>query len=181
MAEVGTEQFVEAERIARILNAYLQKAEDAFQRRISSQGLVLTGEMLSSFRQYAAERAEGYVEAKLGMVGYVRIKDLKSLNYTRTPPLRAIMDFVEKVGVSKFAYVPGYPQGVQPGSEAKTIERIAWGIKMNMQRNPNVKRGYRGIYADPLLSEVLPNLFRDLTDDTNRTVMLGVKQLFSQF
>ncbi|WP_375445741.1 hypothetical protein [uncultured Fibrella sp.] len=181
MADSIPVQFADAERIAQLLNAYIQKAENAFQRRISSQGLVLTGEMLNSFRQYAAERGEGYVEAKLGMVGYLRMKDLKSLNYSRTPPLRALMDFVEKVGVDKFAYVPGYPQGVKPATEAKAIERIAWGIKMNMQRHPNVKRGYRGIYADPLLSEVLPNFFRDLTDDSNRTAMLGVKQLFSQF
>lgn len=180
MAEETVGRFVETEQIARLLNAYIQRAEEAFKRRITSQGLVLTGEMLGSFRQYAAERGEGYVSARLAMTSYVRIKDLKSMNYSRTPPLQAMIDYVEAVGLDKFAYVPGYPKGMWPASKTVAIERVAWGIKMNMQRHPNVKRGYRGIYADPLLTEILPNLFRDLTDDTRRTAMLGVKQLFSQ-
>lgn len=176
----STVEFVQPERVAKLLDAYIQKAEDAFKSRISSQGIVLTGEMLSSFRQYAAERADGYVEARLSMVGYTRIKDLRSMNYSRTPPLRAIEDYVEAVGVDKFAYVPGYPKGVRPASATIAIERIAWAIKMSRKRQPNVKRGYRGIYSDPLLTEVLPNLFKDLTEDTGRTAMLGVKLLFSQ-
>lgn len=180
MAETTAGRFVEPEQLARLLNAYIQRAEETFKRRISSQGLVLTGEMLNSFRRYAAERGEGFVAARLAMTSYVRLKDLKTMNYSRTPPLRAMMDFVEAVGLDKFAYVPGYPKGVRPVNQAQAIERVAWGIKMNMARHPNVKRGYRGIYADPLLTEILPNLFRDLTDDSNRTAMLGVKQLFSQ-
>jgi|GEM_PF-1660839 len=172
--------FISQEQVAKLLEAYTQRAEVAFQQRISSQGVVLTGEMLGSFRQYAAERGNGYVQAKLGMVGYTRIKDLRSMNYSRTPPLAAIEKFVEAVGVGKFAYVPGYPKGVKPASETATIERIAWAIKMNIKRHPNLKRGYRGIYADPLLTEVLPNLFRDLSLDTNLTALRGVRLLFSQ-
>ena len=178
----STSDLVQPERLARILEAYTQKAEDAFKRRIQSQGIVLTGEMLDSFRTYAAERGDGYVQTRLSMVGYTRIKDLRSMNYSRTPPLQVLEDFVEKVGIGQFAYVPGYPTKNlrRPASDTAAIERIAWAIKINRKRHPNLKRGYRGIYSDPLLTEVLPNLFRDLTDETTRTAMLGVKLLFSQ-
>lgn len=176
----STVDLVQPERVAKLLDAYIDKAETAFKQRIASQGIVLTGEMLNSFRQYAAERGDGYVQARLSMVGYTRIKDLRSMNYSRTPPLRALEDFVEMVGLDKFAFVPGYPKGGRPVSDTVAIERIAWAIKMSLRKNPNIKRGYRGIYSDPLMTEVLPNLFRDLTEDTSRTALLGIKLLFSQ-
>lgn len=172
--------FVNPEQIAKLLDKYIEQAEDVFQGRMTKAGIVLTGEMLNSFRKFAAERGNGYVQARLAMVDYARIKDLKSMNYSRTPPLRNLEYYVEHVGIDKFAYVPGYPKGVKPASETKAIERIAWAIKMNIKRHPNLKRGYRGIYSDPLLTEILPRLFQDLTDDTRQTGKLGVKLLFSQ-
>lgn len=173
---------LDPERIAKLLDSYIDKAEAAFRTRIQNAGVILTGEMLNSFRQYAAEKGEGYVQAKLTMVNYTRIKDLRSMSYSRLPPLDALEYFVETVGVGRFAYVPGYPTKnlVRPVSETAAIERIAWGIRQNLRKYPNLKRGYRGIYSDPLLTEVLPNLFRDLTDDTRRTAILGVKLLFTQ-
>ncbi|PRY47112.1 hypothetical protein CLV58_101178 [Spirosoma oryzae] len=167
---------------AQILDQYIIKAEAAFIARAKAAGLVLTGEMLNSFRRTAATEANGYVEARLEMVGYFRLRDLRSMNYTRTPPLAAIERFVEEKGLNKFAYVPGYPTKnlSRPASDLATVERIAWAIKMNRQRLPNISRGYRGIYSDPLLSDVLPYLFRDLTDQTFLTAMRGVRLLFSQ-
>ncbi|GAB3790182.1 hypothetical protein GCM10028818_59930 [Spirosoma horti] len=164
----------------KILEGYILKAEEAFKARAIAAGLPLTGEMLDSFRRYAAVEGNGYVEARLEMVDYFRLKDLRSMKYTRTPPLAAMEAFVEALGLNKFAFIPGYPQGIKPATEMAAIERIAWGIKMNKQRHPNVSRGYRGIYSDPLLSDVLPYLFRDLTDQSNITAMRGIKLLFSE-
>lgn len=165
---------------AKILEGYLVKAEEAFKNRARAAGLNLTGELLDSFRRYAATEGDGFVEARLQMVGYFRMKDLRSMSYSRTPPLAAIEAFVEATGVNKFAFIPGYPKGIKPASEFAAIERIAWGIKMNRQRFPNISRGYRGIYSDPLLSDVLPYLFRDLTDQTNLIAMRGLKLLFTE-
>ncbi len=173
-----TPDWISEERLGKLLEAYVERAEAAVKARIQSQGIVLTGELLGSFRTYAAERAEGYVQARLTMVGYARIKDLRKMNYSRTPPLAALEYFVEKTGIGKFN-VPGYKHGSRPASEAEAIKRVAWGIKMNRQRHPNVKREYRGIYSDPLMTEVLPNLFRDLAEEVRRTAVLAAQALFT--
>jgi len=166
----------------KILESYLVKAEEFFKQRAQSAGLVLTGEMIHSFRRYAAVEANGYVEARLEMAGYFRMRDLRSMTYTRTPPLAAMEAFVEEKGLNKFAFIPGYPTKnmIRPATDTAAIERIAWAIKMNRQRKPNVTRGYRGIYSDPLLSDVLPYLFRDLFDQSGLTAMRGLKLLFSE-
>jgi hypothetical protein len=163
----------------KILDAYIIQAENAFKARAAGAGLNLTGELLGSFRHTAAKEAGQYVEARLELAGYGRMKDLQRLNYSRTPPLLAMESFVEEVGVSKFAYVPGYKSGVFPANQSKAIERISWALKMARARRPNVVRGYRGIYSDPLLKDVLPYLFRDLATAYNLTASRAFRAAFS--
>ncbi|UHG93383.1 hypothetical protein [Spirosoma oryzicola] len=168
---------------AKILDTYIEKAKELFIRRAQDAGLNLTGELLHSFRTFAAQEAGSYVEARLTMSPLARIKDLQSLNYARTPPLSAMVRMVEnnlaKYGRAHFYKgVPGYPKGVWPASETQAIERIAWGYKMALQRFPNVIRGYRGMYSDPLLKDVLPYLFRDLVEAAGHTAMKGMKLAF---
>ncbi|GAB3802976.1 hypothetical protein GCM10028819_32160 [Spirosoma humi] len=164
----------------RILDAYIEKAKELFIKRAQDAGLELTGELLNSFKTFAAVEANGYIEARLTMSPLARIKDLQSLNYARTPPLSAMIRMVEqnleKHGRGYFYKgVPGYPAGVWPASETQAIERIAWGYKMALKRHPNVKRGYRGMYSDPLLQDVLPYLFRDLLEAAGHTALAGMK------
>lgn len=136
--------------IQAVLNKYVQEAERLFRQRAQAANLDLTGDLINSFRSEAAVAAEGFLEARVKMLHYARFKDLRSLNYTRTPPLSVLEYFVEKVGVEQFAYVPGYPtqNKVRPATEVEAIHRIAWGLKMNRQRRPTIQRGYRGIYSN---------------------------------
>ncbi|MVM36137.1 hypothetical protein GO755_39360 [Spirosoma sp. HMF4905] len=164
---------------AKILDQYILQAEKAFISRIQAAGLTLTGELLSSFRHEAAIIGQDYVSAKLEMAGYGRIKDLRRMNYSRTPPLIAIENYVEKVGTANFREVPGYAPGRFPATEAKAVERLAWAFKMKFIRQPNVVRGYRGIYSDPLLKDVLPYLFSDLATACNLTASRAFKVAFS--
>jgi hypothetical protein len=164
---------------AQILDAYIQKAEQAFQSRIQAAGKVLTGELLRSFRRTAAREAGDFVEARLELAAHGRILDLRRMNFSRTPPLVAMENYVEKVGVGSFAYVPGYKPGVFPRTESQAVQRIAWAYKMSMARRPNVVRGYRGIYSDPLLNDVLPYLFKDLATACNLTASRAFKVAFS--
>ena len=164
---------------AKMLESYLRVAEEAFKRRIQSAGINLTGEMLSSFRHHAAQAADGYVTARLDMAGHFRLKDLRSMHYSRTPPLDALEDYVETVGVGRFANVPGYKRGTFPANHRLAVERIAWGLKMKYKQFPNVKRSYRGIYSDPLLTDVLPYLFRDLSENAAITALKGARLLFN--
>ena len=164
---------------AKVLDQYIQLAEREFISRIRGAGLIVTGDLLASFKHDAAIIAEGYVSARLEMAGYGRIKDLRRLNYSRTPPLLAMENYVEKVGASNFLKVPGYPEGRFPRTEAKAVERIAWAFKMKFCRMPNLVRGYRGIYSDPLLKDVLPYLFSDLATACNLTASRAFKVAFS--
>lgn len=130
-----------------LLEKYVSEAVDEMQRRIRSASLVMTGEMLSSFRIASTESGKDYIAKQISMVDYVRIRDLRSMHYVRTPPLESMEYFVRSYGVHRFYYVPGYQNGKMPADEDTAVRRIAWGLKMSIKRNPNVKRGYRGIYS----------------------------------
>lgn len=130
-----------------LLERYVREAVAEFQRRIRSNGLVLSGEMLDGFRIRAMQAAPNYISQMIETAGYFRIKDLRSMHYARMPPQAAMEYFVEKVGLQYFSYVPGY-DGKDPSWETIAIERIAWAIRKSYIQKPDRKRGYRGIYND---------------------------------
>ncbi|OZI08244.1 hypothetical protein BWI93_10275 [Siphonobacter sp. BAB-5385] len=132
-----------------LLERYVREAVAEFQRRIRSNGLVLSGEMLDGFRIRAMQAAPNYISQMIETAGYFRIKDLRSMHYARMPPQAAMEYYVEKIGVHKFAYVPGY-EGKWPSSDTIAVERIAWGLRHERKLKPDVKRGYRGIYNEVL-------------------------------
>lgn len=129
-----------------LLARYVAEAVAEMRRRVVAAGLVMTGEMLDSFRVSAQESGADFISQKISMVDYVRIRDLRSLHYERTPPLESMEYFVRSHGVHKFTYVPGYKEGTWP-SEEVAARRIAWAVKMSYRREPSVRRGYRGIYS----------------------------------
>jgi hypothetical protein len=137
-----------SEKFTQLLDYYVREAVDEFQRRIRAAGLILTGEMLDSFRIKAVQTGAGYISQQVEMAGYFRIKDLRSMHYARMPPQAAMEYFIEKTGLSRFAYVPGYKASSPPASQTIAVERIAWAIRAKRMQNPDVKRGYRGIYNE---------------------------------
>ncbi len=161
-----------------IIELYVKKAEDVFRREVALQGVVLTGEMLNSIRSSAVEQGTDFIQGHVHFSAIMRLKDMKSLNFIRTPPLAAMRDFVEKVGVRNFAFVPGYNKGFRP-VDAIAIERIAWGIKTSIKQGPNVKRGYRGIYNDPMKNEILPLFFHDLRTNAGAVALQNLRILFT--
>ena len=147
-----------------ILNRYVNESEKAFRRQLQAEGVVLTGDLLNSIRAGAMERGKGFITASVHYDMLLRIKDLKQLNFSRMPPMSAMVAFVEKVGVGAFPYIPGYPSGITPRGYTATVERIADGLRYKLKKEPNVKRGYRGVYNEPLKNEILPRFFRDLRE-----------------
>lgn len=133
------------------LRVALEKAVDEavidMKRSIQAANLVLTGEMLSSFTVGATKAVNDHISKQIDMVGYVRISDLRSRNYVRTPPIEAMEYFVKSAGVHSFYYVPGYPDGKWPSNDEIAVRRIASAIKKSFKRLPDRKRGYRGIYS----------------------------------
>lgn len=158
------ESITENPIFAEILARYVNEAEKAFRRQVNAEGIVMTGDLLNSIRAGATERGKGFITASVHYNMLLRIKDLKQLNFERMPPLSAMVKFVEKVGVGSFPYIPGYPKGITPRSYTATVERIAEGLRHKFKKEPNVKRGYRGVYNDPIKNEILPRFFRDLRE-----------------
>lgn len=134
------------EHLRVLLEKYVSEAVDEMQRRIRAADLVMSGEMLSSFRIASTESGKDYIAKQISMVDYVRIRDLRSMHYVRTPPLDSMEYFVRSIGVHRFYYVPGY-ENAMPANEDTAVRRIAWGLKMSIKRKPDLKRGYRGIYS----------------------------------
>lgn len=162
-----------------ILQRYVQRAEQVISREVKAQGLVLTSEMLDSIRAAALEKGSGWIQASVHYEALLRIKDLKTLNYSRMPPLSAMINFVEQVGVSNFATTPGYAGGVQKLDHLSRVERIAWGIRSTFKQEPNIKRGYRGVYNDPLKNEILPHFFHDLRIHAGQTAVAELRLQFT--
>lgn len=149
------------EHLRLVLEKYVSEAVDEMQRRIRSASLVMTGEMLSSFRIASTESGKDYIAKQISMVDYVRIRDLRSMHYVRTPPLESMEYFVRSYGVHRFYYVPGYQNGKMPADEDTAVRRIAWAVKMSFKKLPNRRRGYRGIYSTTIrkgLGEAISSL-----------------------
>ncbi len=109
---------------------YAARALALLAAAIQAKGLVLTEDLLDSLSsQVVAASAEHVVSMGVLFHQYGRIKDMKGITRTKAPPIEALEDYVKKVGLSKFEYIPGYTarSKVLPVS-SRAINRIAWGL-----------------------------------------------------
>lgn len=161
-----------------LLEKYVQEAVDEMQRRIRAEGLIMTGEMLNSFRVSATESGSDFVSKKVSMADYVRLKDLRTMSYVRTPPVDAMEYFIESNGLHRFYYVPGYKDGSWPDEDI-AVRRIAWAVKMSFRRKPNRARGYRGIYSSSV-SKAMSGLKSAAGQEGARFAIRFVKNILTQ-
>lgn len=160
--------------INKLLNDFIRRAEKTFEAAVEREGLVSSGDLLNSIRAGTVKTGSDFITAHVAYSDLLRIKDMKTLNYGTIPPLAPLVQWVDRVGVDKFAYVPGYPQGVFPSSYTDAVVRIATGIQYGLKASPNIKRGYRGIYNDTLKYNLLPDFY----DDMRAAVVAAAKQNF---
>jgi hypothetical protein len=173
------EDFENSAVLKKVLNDFVNLAERRFREAIVREGKVLSGELLNSIREGAIEEGQGFISAHVNFSEILRIKDMKSLNFTRTPPIQAMREYVEKVGISNFGTIPGYKFGDRPPTETEAIERVAWGLKMAKKTIPNVKRGYRGIYNDELKNYILPKFYDDMSKSTQAFALTQIRIMFN--
>jgi hypothetical protein len=112
------------------LGDYAERAVQLLAAAIQAKGLVLTADLLDSLQAQVVKASAEQV-ASMGVLfhQYGRIKDMKGITRTKAPPIEAMEDYVRKVGLRKFDYVPGYTarSKVLPVS-SRAINRIAWGL-----------------------------------------------------
>lgn len=168
------ESLIQHPVIGKLLEEFIKKTEKAFQSAVEREGLISSGELLKSIRADSVKTGSDFISAHVYYSDLLRIKDMKALEYSTIPPIAPLAEWVEHVGLSKFPYVPGYPNGVSSASETEQIHRIASAVQYHLKAFPSVKRGYRGIYNDNLKYTLLPQFY----DDMKAAVVVAAKQSF---
>lgn len=99
---------------------------------IQKKGLTLTTELLRSLQYQVYQATQMSVNRiSFAFQGYGRIREMKTLFYDSMPPVEALEEYVKKVGLANFKYVPGYKNKARVPSESQAIKRIAWGISLS--------------------------------------------------
>lgn len=139
------------------------RIENNFKDAVIREGLTDTNELLDSIKAGTVKVGDKTISTAVVFSALLRIKDMKRLNYSTIPPLAPLIDWVERTGISKFAYIPGYPTAnIQRPTESEQIYRVAKGIQYNLKAKPNITRGYRGIYNDDLYKKIVPEFIETL-------------------
>lgn len=138
------------------------RIEKTFKDAVRREGLLDTGDLVDSIKAGSVKTENGTLSTSVAFSALLRLKDMKTLRYFTIPPLAPLVEWVERVGISRFAYIPGYPEGVTKPTEIEQIYRVAAGIQYNLKSKPNITRGYRGIYNDELFKRILPKFYEDL-------------------
>jgi hypothetical protein len=115
-----------------------------YQRALQAKGLVLTGDLLQSFR-YRIIQTATQVVAEIELLEYGRFKDMRRLRYDSFPNIDALEEFVQKIGPDNFAFVPGYGPDRRVPTIPNAVRRIAMGIGFS-RANQIVTRKFSGTW-----------------------------------
>lgn len=124
---------------------------NVFQNAIQRAGLVFSEELLKDWSTTVIKDDDVLaVEWQFQMYG--RFKDMKNIT-KYMPPVEVMMEYVEKIGVDKFAWVPGYTTKDSVPTDI-AAERIAWGIAKYRNSVKTIKRSGRGWYNENVMKLV---------------------------
>jgi len=146
---------------------------------IKKKDLVLSGETLKSLQaDVLAQTLPAVNTLHLIFQESGRIKDMKNVNYKNQPPVDVIAEYVKRIGLKQFDYVPGYDRGTMPISQQKAINRIAWGIAIAKQKNNTHKPKKwfsKPLYSmiDPFIDQVVTHYQRATGETLSATIKLS--------
>ena len=152
------------------------RIEKQFKHAVQFAGLKDTGDLENSIRAGSVKIGDKTISTSVVFSALLRLKDMKNLSYSTIPPLAPLIDWVERIGLGKFAYVPGYPEGVKKPTESEQIFRIASGIQYHLKASPNIKRGYRGIYNDELFKKIIPEFLETLRASSEVWAKMSIEE-----
>jgi hypothetical protein len=124
---------------ARELREVADEAVRRFRQGIERQGINFTGTLADEFESFMAQNSEK-IAVDISFNYYGRYKDMKTLGWTdAAPPVDVMEDYVRKVGVGKFAWVPGYENSDRTPALSVQVKRLAWAIAMSF-KDKSVRR-----------------------------------------
>lgn len=162
MADFSQVQISEAqfeELMVKVAAQLVTRAEIDMKKRINAAGYVVTGSLRDGIsRTSNALFQDLYAEFTIGFQGYGRFKDIKRLNTgDKLAPIDTLTEYVQRVGLGQFDYIPGYFTDVKSRKFTSTARRmptdeqlarrIAWGIASSRKLRGQVRRKSQGIYS----------------------------------
>jgi len=141
-------------------------------QEIQKKKLVLTEETLKSLQQDVLKASSSSIhQLQLAFSESGRINDMKRIDQKKRPPIEVMEQFVKDVGLSNFAYVPGYKKGQFPLTENQAIKRIAWGIAANkLNNNAHKPKKWFSKTFYGLLNPLIDNIVTKYQDATGQVI-----------
>lgn len=164
---------------------------------IEGAGLLLTEDLK---RSLYSERylVTGQLEAafRMGMRGYGRFKDMRTVRISQFPNVDAIKEFIEEVGVEKFInnesvtlngksvqlYVPGYYIGSQRKGQLtaeRAATRIAYAMGAARQSRNTIKRRGNSFY-NVNKGEIYSDIIQYLMTKLPANFMVALKDYYER-
>lgn len=120
-----------------LARAWAQKTATQLKRNIAQKNLVLTKELLESVVFSINDTDTPSISFEFAQHG--RFLDMKELFWHKAPPVNTLEEWVQKHGVRKFKFVPGYAPG-KGFDDPNAAKRIAWGIARDRGRGEAVNQ-----------------------------------------
>lgn len=118
----------------------------------------LTGETIASIAGSVADfTPDGVGAILIQFQNSGRLQDWRKMEYSKLPPVDILAQWVEKIGIDKFKFVPGYRGKERRISDSQAARRIAWGVAMaRYRRGPRrKKRWFAKLMYGPLLARLI--------------------------
>jgi hypothetical protein len=131
MAKEVTDQY--KQDLEELTAAWLENAIRELIQSAKDKKVNVTQETINSIiGSFAGLSTEGIGEVLIGFKNSGRFIDFrKSPDWQKFPPIQSIADWVLKIGISKFKYIPGYQNAKSTPSAQMAARRIAWGVAIH--------------------------------------------------
>lgn len=168
-----------------ILAAWMEYAVRSLQESLRKKKMVVTQELERSIKMRMTRVVSGAGAAHLELNMYGRFRDMKRRTYSGPANFDAILDWVEKIGIQRFKYVPGYDPSKRTVNRVPTtslaMNRIAWGIawsryiKFNARRKQWLNKLFYGPLQYQLIESIMEvtgrNTVSIITDQLNEELL----------
>jgi len=100
----------------------------------------------------------------------------KSPDWQKFPPIKDLEDWVKKIGLNKFKYVPGYKNSSKRPTDDMAARRIAWGVAIH-RYHMGAKRK-KPWFAKLFYKKHIAQIIRILVEETGTASVRAITENF---
>lgn len=167
-----------------ILAAWVEYAIRSLQENLKKKKMLVTEDLERSLKMRMSRVVDGTGFAQLDLNIYGRFRDMKPRKYSGPANFDAILEWVKKIGIDKFKYVPGYDESKRKVNRVPTtnlaMNRIAWGVawgryvKFKSRRKQWLNKLFYGPLQNQLIESIMEvtgrNTVTILTEELNEGI-----------